>query len=1054
LKENSIKNTPLFAELSDEEQRAIGKRMRLENYKPGETLFVTGGESDTLYLIKEGWVKLSVGENQPVVANLGPDSLIGDTDFFTGQPHAMSARCSGNVSVWALSNNDLNDIIAEHPDVGLHLGLAFGSGIVQYHLHVTQQLAGNPLLKQLSDRERAVLAQHLSPQRYAANNAIYRSGDKPTGIFFIEKGTVRLLGETDDDYTELGPGEAFGEMAVIANKPHSNTAQAADQVILWQLSPTDFVALAQTNPSIKTRLGRNLRAALTLSDQEYATSVLSHIPLFADLPDEALQDVARLLLLRHIPAGEFVFGQGDPGDAMYIVDTGTIEAISEAMDRPGELVARFAAGDFFGEDSLLTGKTRSFTAYAAGDVNLWGLYRTDFDNLLVKYPQLSVALGKVVREALAGGGYTIEPHLRKIALMGGLSRMQLDELSTRLQARRYQAGSIIYYEGTANNEMYFVGSGQVERWVTTMQGPLLLEIHQQGDFFGEIGLLSGQPHPDTAHVLVDTEIWVLNKTDFDEFIQRYPNLSLVFNRILSERLNETMARLRGTSQRALPASTMGPGASRPVPPQSPPAATGQQPYPGAQTLFPPPPKAGRLANMPPVPVRPVGGMGASRAIPAQSSYQPPFQPVAVHSQFTQPVAPISRPGSSVHSQYTTAMPPLSRPEPSRPAQSPQPKRSKKKQPARHDARTEAIPVTGIAAAAAVTGGQTPPAKTGSQSRPMPAQPSTGAKTGQQLYAQPKVGKPKSKHPNTQSRAMVPVGQPKVASNRKIKRHNESISVWFAKRSLGAKIRLLIIMMFIIWLCGIMMPWSIIRSLAASFEDEGALPGDKRSIVNQMRQDGAKGAVAALPFVETATATPTETSTPTVTPTFSPTPTETPIPTLTHTPTNTPTPTETPTPINTPTPTDTATPSYTSTPAPPTDTPTPAPTPTPNVDFRLVSVRQLTPCENEGKHHIFVKVQDPSGQGIDGVPIRITKGSENYDSKTETKTDLKGSMDPGRIDFAMFKGTYSVQVLGGTSEVATGLTPDYGVNELCAASGNTVANSLFHLSFEVIFQRTY
>ena len=89
-----------------------------------------------------------------------------------------------------------------------------------------------------------------------------------------------------------------------------------------------------------------------------------------------------------------------------------------------------------------------------------------------------------------------------------------------------------------------------------------------------------------------------------------------------------------------------------------------------------------------------------------------------------------------------------------------------------------------------------------------------------------------------------------------------------------------------------------------------------------------------------------------------------------------------------------------------------------------------------------------------MPLRITKGSESYDAKTETKTDLKGVMDPGRIDFAMFKGTYSVEVLGGTSEVASGITPDYGVNELCPTSGNTVANSLFHLSYEVIFQRTY
>jgi len=71
LKEETIKNTPLFAELTDDEQRAIAKRLRLENYKPGETLFAKAATAMPL-LNKEGWVKLAAGDNEPVVANLGP----------------------------------------------------------------------------------------------------------------------------------------------------------------------------------------------------------------------------------------------------------------------------------------------------------------------------------------------------------------------------------------------------------------------------------------------------------------------------------------------------------------------------------------------------------------------------------------------------------------------------------------------------------------------------------------------------------------------------------------------------------------------------------------------------------------------------------------------------------------------------------------------------------------------------------------------------------------------------------------------------------------------
>ena len=102
----------------------------------------------------------------------------------------------------------------------------------------------------------------------------------------------------------------------------------------------------------------------------------------------------------------------------------------------------------------------------------------------------------------------------------------------------------------------------------------------------------------------------------------------------------------------------------------------------------------------------------------------------------------------------------------------------------------------------------------------------------------------------------------------------------------------------------------------------------------------------------------------------------------------------------------------------------------------------------------MRVQDSSGQGIDGVPLKIAWGIDSIIAKTETKTNLRGSLEPGHIDFAMFKGTYSVEVSGATSEVATGITPDYGVNELCEENGDTQANSLFHQSYEVIFQRTY
>lgn len=170
-----------------------------------------------------------------------------------------------------------------------------------------------------------------------------------------------------------------------------------------------------------------------------------------------------------------------------------------------------------------------------------------------------------------------------------------------------------------------------------------------------------------------------------------------------------------------------------------------------------------------------------------------------------------------------------------------------------------------------------------------------------------------------------------------------------------------------------------------------------------------------------------------------------------TPTNTRVPTWTPTITPTPGPTDTATaePISTQTPIRATVAPSPTYTPTPAYDY-IGTLRQLTPCENEGKHHIFAYVRDPNGNGIPGVKLRVFwEGGNGGEAIITTGTKME---DPGLTDFAMFKGSYFIEVMDGISQVLGPISPDIALNETCPESGNTQANSLFHYSFEVVFTK--
>ena len=131
---------------------------------------------------------------------------------------------------------------------------------------------------------------------------------------------------------------------------------------------------------------------------------------------------------------------------------------------------------------------------------------------------------------------------------------------------------------------------------------------------------------------------------------------------------------------------------------------------------------------------------------------------------------------------------------------------------------------------------------------------------------------------------------------------------------------------------------------------------------------------------------------------------------------------------------------------------PTPTPQPAYDFVLVegSPRRLGPCENEGGHHILVNVVDAQGNGLPGIKLEVAWAG----GSAEIETGHKPEKGPGYTDFPMYHGTYSVRVLGARSQVAEGITVDIDRNEVCASSGNMQANSLYHYSYEVLFQRTY
>ena len=126
--------------------------------------------------------------------------------------------------------------------------------------------------------------------------------------------------------------------------------------------------------------------------------------------------------------------------------------------------------------------------------------------------------------------------LRRIALFTSCTEEQLQLVAARTRLVEYKKGELLYREGEAATALYIVASGRLEVFSVIDGTKHLYTVLHNGDTFGEVSLLTGEPHSATVQALNDTLIFQLEKHDFEELINRIPSLVLYLSRLLSKRL--------------------------------------------------------------------------------------------------------------------------------------------------------------------------------------------------------------------------------------------------------------------------------------------------------------------------------------------------------------------------------------------------------------------------------------------------------------------------------------------------------------------------------------
>lgn len=126
--------------------------------------------------------------------------------------------------------------------------------------------------------------------------------------------------------------------------------------------------------------------------------LLKSIGVFSQISEDDLLEIATLLQEKPVAKDGVIFRQGEPADALYIVQSGRVKCATIDTVGRERVQGFYTDGQFFGEMALLTGEPRSDTTQAVTDSRLLVLRKEDFDNFLTHNVTVMLHMMKVTAE--------------------------------------------------------------------------------------------------------------------------------------------------------------------------------------------------------------------------------------------------------------------------------------------------------------------------------------------------------------------------------------------------------------------------------------------------------------------------------------------------------------------------------------------------------------------------------------------------------------------------------------------------------------------------------
>jgi len=286
-----------------------------------------------------------------------------------------------------------------------------------------------------------------------------------------------------------------------------------------------------------------------VSSETAPAALLADQPLLADLPAELRDLVERSFVTMRLQFGQALFEQGDMPDGYYVIAEGTARVLKEGEDGEEVSLNVLGPGAAFGETALMEGTPRTATVRASSALTVLRLDGGVFRALMELHPAVAEAFSMSERTR------RLNDFLRVHSAFAALDREATQGLLERLEEVQLADGEAAVRQGDASDALYLVQDGRLGVWIQPPDGEArrVRTLHS-GEFFGELGLLEGEPR--SATVLAEGAVSLLRLPgeDFDRLVAEHPAFAArVQERIALYRVRDRTSPQAGAAAAGAPA---------------------------------------------------------------------------------------------------------------------------------------------------------------------------------------------------------------------------------------------------------------------------------------------------------------------------------------------------------------------------------------------------------------------------------------------------------------------------------------------------------------------